>query len=61
MLEDEHLREGGSERFDLQFSEAGMGGGRWKGAAIAIAGADEGLLRHLRKRADGFLEIIKTT
>jgi 23S rRNA (adenine2030-N6)-methyltransferase len=59
MMEDEHRREDRSERFDLQFTEAEMDGECWKGATIALAGADDGLLRYLRKRADGFLDVLK--
>jgi hypothetical protein len=58
-LGDEHHPEDRSQRFDLQFSEAEMDGGRGMGAAISIVGADDGLLRNLRKRADGFLDVLK--
>lgn len=61
MMEDEHHLEDSGECFDLQFSETKMDGGRWRGATIALAGADEDLLRHLRERTDGFLEVLKIT
>jgi 23S rRNA (adenine2030-N6)-methyltransferase len=59
MTESEQSPEEGYERLDLQFSETKMEGGRWKRATMALAGADDDLLRHLQERANGFLEALK--
>jgi 23S rRNA (adenine2030-N6)-methyltransferase len=59
MTEGEQSPEEGYERLDLQFSETKMEGGRWKRATIALAGADDDLLRHLWERANGFREALK--
>ena len=40
---------------ELEFSRAGMDGGKWKGAAVALAGADETLINYLRGRAERLL------
>ena len=40
---------------ELVFSRAGMNGGKWKGAAVALAGADECLIKYLRGRAKRLL------
>jgi 23S rRNA (adenine2030-N6)-methyltransferase len=61
MKEDEAYLKNSCESFDLQFSETKMDGGRWRGATIALAGADDGLLRHLRARAEGFRKVLKIT
>lgn len=49
--------------FDLNFSEVGLDGGRWKGAGVAIAGREgerlSRLLDHLNLRADEFIRILK--
>ena len=37
---------------ELVFSRAGMDGGKWKGAAIVLAGADECLIASLRCKAE---------
>jgi len=58
MTEDEQGPEG-YERLDLQFSETKLESGRWKRATMAVAGADDDLLRHLRERANGFREALK--
>jgi 23S rRNA (adenine2030-N6)-methyltransferase len=61
MKEDEAYLKNSCESFDLQFSETKMDGGRWRGATIALAGADDGLLRHLRARDEGFRKVLKIT
>jgi 23S rRNA (adenine2030-N6)-methyltransferase len=67
MMEDEQMIEGDGfrkesyESFHLQFSMAKMDGGRWTGARIAFAGADDSLLLRLRSRAEGLLEVLKLT
>ena len=43
---------------ELEFSRAGMDGGRWKGAAVALAGADESLVESLRGQAERLLKIV---
>jgi 23S rRNA (adenine2030-N6)-methyltransferase len=37
---------------ELVFSRAGMDGGKWKGAAVALAGADDCLIESLRCKAE---------
>jgi len=43
---------------ELEFCRAGMDGGRWKGAAVALAGADESLVEFLRGQAEKLLKIV---
>ncbi|MCX6675833.1 MAG: hypothetical protein NTW84_05395, partial [Methanothrix sp.] len=43
---------------ELEFSRAGMDGGRWKGAAVALAGADDLLVEFLRGQAEKLLKIV---
>jgi 23S rRNA (adenine2030-N6)-methyltransferase len=43
---------------ELEFSRAGMDGGRWKVAAVALAGADESLVESLRCKAERLLKIV---
>jgi 23S rRNA (adenine2030-N6)-methyltransferase len=43
---------------ELEFSQAGMDGGKWKGAAVALAGADECLVESLRSQAEKLLKIV---
>jgi 23S rRNA (adenine2030-N6)-methyltransferase len=49
----------GLETFELQFSDAGLDGGRWKGAVMACASPDgeqsDRLLDHLHRQADEFI------
>ena len=46
-------------KFSLEFQEAGLDGGRWKGATMAIAGANPDLVEHIRLRAANFLDFIQ--
>jgi hypothetical protein len=43
---------------ELEFCRAGMDGGKWKGAAVALAGADESLVESLRCQAERLLKIV---
>jgi len=43
---------------ELVFSRAGMDGGKWKGAAVALAGADDRLVEFLRGQAEKLLKIV---
>ena len=40
---------------ELEFCRAGMEGGKWKGAAVALAGADDRLVEFLRGQAEKLL------
>jgi|WetSurMetagenome_2_1015567.scaffolds.fasta_scaffold03466_5 23S rRNA (adenine2030-N6)-methyltransferase len=50
---------------ELIFSEAGLDGGRWKGAVVALAAAVgegerfNGLISHLHERREAFIKILK--
>jgi 23S rRNA (adenine2030-N6)-methyltransferase len=50
----------GLEMYPLSFADAGMDCGRWKGAAVALAGADGRLLEHLEARALELLRILRS-
>jgi len=54
----------GLQTFELQFAEAGLEGGRWKGAAVAFAGAKNKrfdiLLSHMHRRIETFIRILKS-
>ena len=58
MMETETTPKGRVEKFELDFVKCGLEGGRWKGCAVAVAGADDGLLCHLHAQSDRFIEII---
>ena len=45
-------------KFELEFNEAEMDGGKWKGAAVALAGADECIVESLRSQAERLLKIV---
>jgi len=53
----------GLQAFELQFSEAGLEGGRWKGAVVAFAGAEserfDHLIGHMSRQIEKFIRIIK--
>jgi len=44
----------------LEFQLAGMDGGRWRGAAVAVASEDEGLSDWLDARTEAFLRICRS-
>jgi 23S rRNA (adenine2030-N6)-methyltransferase len=50
--------------FDLNFSEVGLDGGRWRGAGVAVSGVESEqlsrLLDRLKLRADEFIRILKS-
>ncbi|MDD2754601.1 MAG: 23S rRNA (adenine(2030)-N(6))-methyltransferase RlmJ [Methanothrix sp.] len=50
--------------FELHFSEVGMDGGRWQGAAVAFAGPDceafERLLGQIDRQIRNFIQILKS-
>jgi 23S rRNA (adenine2030-N6)-methyltransferase len=58
MMENETIAGDNFERFELEFSKAGLDGGKWKGSAVAVAGADDELLCRLRDQAERFIDII---
>lgn len=58
MLGLETAPQGDFIKCELEFSRAGMDGGRWKGAAVALAGADESLVESLRGQAERLLKIV---
>lgn len=51
------------QTFELLFSEAGLDGGRWRGAIMALAGREglrlDGLISHLQERREVFIKILK--
>jgi len=51
------------QTFELQFAEAGLEGGRWRGAIVAFAGEDrerfDHLIGHMHRQKEKFLRIIK--
>jgi 23S rRNA (adenine2030-N6)-methyltransferase len=50
--------------FDLNFSEVGLDGGRWRGAGVAVSGVEgeqlSRLLDRLKLRRDEFIRILKS-
>jgi len=54
----ETVPQGDFIKCELEFSRAGMDGSRWKGAAVALAGADESLVESLRGQAERLLKIV---
>jgi len=53
----------GLQTFELRFSDAGLEGGRWKGAVVAFAGGDDErfdrLISHMHRQIEKFIRIIK--
>lgn len=53
----------GLDRFELRFSQAGLYGGRWKGAVVAFAGEDsdryDRLISHINQQIRKFFQILK--
>jgi 23S rRNA (adenine2030-N6)-methyltransferase len=51
------------QTFELQFAEAGLEGGRWKGAVVAFAGGDserfDHLISHMHRQIEKFLRVLK--
>jgi 23S rRNA (adenine2030-N6)-methyltransferase len=51
----------GLDRFELQFSQAGLYGGKWKGAVVAFAGEDsdrnDRLISHINQQIRKFFQI----
>lgn len=58
MMENETIPIGRYEKFEFEFAESRLDGGRWKGSVMAVAGADDALLCRLHEQADRFIEII---
>jgi hypothetical protein len=54
----------GLQTFELQFEEMGFEGGRWKGAGVALAGAESErygyLLSHMHRQIDKLNKILKS-
>jgi 23S rRNA (adenine2030-N6)-methyltransferase len=52
----------GLDRFELRFSQAGLYGGRWKGAVVAFAGGDsdryDRLISHINGQIRKFFQIL---
>jgi len=50
------------QTFELQFAEAGLEGGRWKGAVVAFAGGDserfDHLISHIHLQIQNFIRIL---
>ncbi len=50
--------------FELQFADAGLDGGRWKGAAVAFAGPEserfERLLARMRRQTEKLIRMLKS-
>jgi 23S rRNA (adenine2030-N6)-methyltransferase len=53
----------GLDKFELQFSEAGLYGGKWKGAVVAFAGGDsdryDRLISHIHRQIRKFIRLLK--
>ena len=53
----------GLRTFELQFADAGLEGGRWKGAVVAFAGGDserfDHLISHMHRQIEKFIRILK--
>ncbi len=52
----------GLDKFELQFSEAGLDGGKWKGAAVAFVGEDsdryDRLISHMHQQIKKFIRLL---
>jgi 23S rRNA (adenine2030-N6)-methyltransferase len=52
----------GLDRFELRFSQAGLNGGKWKGAVVAFAGEDgdryDRLISHINQQIRKFFKIL---
>jgi 23S rRNA (adenine2030-N6)-methyltransferase len=52
----------GLDRFELRFSQAGLYGGKWKGAVVAFAGGDcnryDRLISHINQQIRKFFQIL---
>jgi 23S rRNA (adenine2030-N6)-methyltransferase len=46
---------------ELEFCRAGMDGGKWKGAAVALAGADESLIESLHRQAERLHKMVQNS
>jgi len=63
-----HPGPGGVAELELQFDEAGLKGGVWRGSTVALAGPAGGaegdelerLLAHLERRRDMLIRILKS-
>jgi 23S rRNA (adenine2030-N6)-methyltransferase len=53
----------GLRTFELQFSDVGLEGGRWKGANVAFAGGEcerfDHLISHMHRQIDKFIRVLK--
>jgi 23S rRNA (adenine2030-N6)-methyltransferase len=53
----------GLDKFELQFSEAGLYGGKWRGAVVAFAGGDsdryDRLISHMHLQTKKFIRLLK--
>lgn len=51
------------DALELDFSQAGMHGGRWKGAGVAVTGSQSShlssLVHHLQQRSEGLIRMLK--
>ncbi len=51
---------GNIQSLSLNFADAGMDGGRWQGAVMAIAGASDLLIEHLRRQASALQKVLQS-
>jgi 23S rRNA (adenine2030-N6)-methyltransferase len=50
---------GSIQSLTLNFADAGMDGGRWEGAVIALAGASDWQIEHLQEQALALLKVLQ--
>ncbi len=48
------------QTISLDFADAGMDGGRWQGAVVAIAGASDTQINHLQMQAAALLRVLQS-
>lgn len=61
MIGEEDALEINSKKYTLRFNEVNLNCGKWQGATMAIAGADDNLIDHLDMQAQRFLDLASAT
>ena len=62
-MTDEMTAPAAMDGLEIDFAEAGLYGGRWKGAGVAVAGSESsqlsGLFHHLQQRSEELIRMLK--
>ena len=54
----ETVPQGSFKKYSLKFAQAGLDGGRWDGAVVALAGSDDELKERLERRICEFVDVV---